>query len=131
MNEKVEIIKKALDDKKATNIEVLDVSQQTSLGDYFIVASCQSTVQVRACIDEVEEKLKIKFPEGDYDTLGGFIIIRLGYLPKESDEKGKNDKEDVVEYENFRFTVLNVEERRISKVKVEILPQPEPEETEE
>lgn len=82
-------------------------------------------------IDEVEEKLKIKFPEGDYDTLGGFIISRLGYLPKESDEKNKDDKEDVVEYENFRFTVLNVEERRIGKVKVEILPQPEPEETEE
>ncbi len=54
---KVEIIKKALEDKKAVNIEILDVSKQTSLGDYFIVASCQSTVQVRACVDEVEEKL--------------------------------------------------------------------------
>ena len=57
VNEKVEIIKKALDDKKATNIEVLDVKEQTSLGDYFIVASCQSNVQVRACVDEVEEKM--------------------------------------------------------------------------
>ena len=82
-------------------------------------------------IDEVEEKLNIKFPEGDYDTLGGFIISRLGYLPKESDEKDEDDKQDVVEYENIRFTVLNVEERRIGKVKVEILPKPEPEETEE
>lgn len=58
MNAKVEIIEKALDDKKASNIEVLDVSKQTSLGDYFIVASCQSTVQVRACADEVEEKME-------------------------------------------------------------------------
>lgn len=82
-------------------------------------------------IDEVEEKLNIKFPEGDYDTLGGFIISRLGYLPKESDEKDEDDKQDVVEYENIRFTVLNVEERRIGKVKVEILPKSEPEETEE
>ena len=82
-------------------------------------------------IDEVEEKLNIKFPEGDYDTLGGFIISRLGYLPKESDEKNEDDKQDVVEYENIRFTVLNVEERRIGKVKVEILPKSEPEETEE
>ena len=46
---KVEIIQKALEDKKATNIEVLDVAEQTSLADYFVVASCQSTVQVRAC----------------------------------------------------------------------------------
>ncbi len=54
---KVDIIKKALDDKKATNIEVLYVAEQTSLADYFVVASCQSNVQVRACIDEVEEKM--------------------------------------------------------------------------
>lgn len=39
---KVEIIQKALEDKKATNIEVLDVAEQTSLADYFVVASCQS-----------------------------------------------------------------------------------------
>lgn len=58
MNKKTEIIKTALEDKKATNIEVLDVSQQTSLGDYFIIASCQSGVQVRACVDEVEEKME-------------------------------------------------------------------------
>lgn len=58
MNEKVAIITKALDDKKASNIEVLDVAEQTSLAEYFIVASCQSTVQVRACIDEVEEKME-------------------------------------------------------------------------
>ena len=29
---------------------------------------------------------------------------------------------NVVEYENLRFTVLNVEDRRIGKVKIEILP---------
>ncbi len=57
-NKKVKIITKALDDKKAGNIEVLDVSGQTSLGDYFIISSCQSTVQVRACVDEVEEKME-------------------------------------------------------------------------
>ena len=54
---KIEIIKNALENKKATNIEVLDVAEQTSLAEYFVVASCQSTVQVRACIDEVEEKM--------------------------------------------------------------------------
>ena len=58
MNQKTEIIKKALEDKKATNIEILDVAEQTSLGDYFIIASCQSAVQVRACVDEVEEKME-------------------------------------------------------------------------
>jgi ribosome-associated protein len=58
ITEKVEIIKNALDDKKATNIEAINVAEQTSLAEYFVVASCQSTVQVRACVDEVEEKME-------------------------------------------------------------------------
>jgi ribosome-associated protein len=58
VKEKVEIIKNALEDKKASNIEILDVAERTSLAEYFVVASCQSTVQVRACVDEVEEKLE-------------------------------------------------------------------------
>lgn len=57
IKEKLEIIENALEDKKASAIEIIDVSEQTSLGDYFVIASCQSTVQVRACADEVEEKL--------------------------------------------------------------------------
>ena len=58
VKEKTEIIEKALDDKKAGNIEVIDVAEQTSLAEYFVIASCQSTVQVRACVDEVEEKME-------------------------------------------------------------------------
>ena len=34
---KVEIIQKALEDKKATNIEVLDVAEQTSLADLSLI----------------------------------------------------------------------------------------------
>lgn len=69
-------------------------------------------------IEEVEEQLGIKFPEGDYDTLGGFIISLLGFLPSDGEM-------NTVQYENIEFTVLNVEERRIGKVNVHILPKPE------
>lgn len=68
--EKANIAVKALDDKKASNIELLDVSKQTSLGDYFVIASCQSSVQVRACADEVEEQL---------DKEGVGVLHREGY----------------------------------------------------
>lgn len=71
-------------------------------------------------LEEVGEQLGIQFPEDDYDTLGGFIISQLGFLPQDGDM-------NAVEFENIRFTVLNVEERRIGKVKVEILPKPETE----
>ncbi len=81
MNTKVEIVKKALEDKKATNIEILDVAEQTSLGDYFVIASCQSAVQVRACVDEVEEKMEeagftVNHKEGYRG--GGWILMDYG-----------------------------------------------------
>lgn len=58
--ERIETIVKALDDKKARDIDVLDISEITSLGDYFIICTCGSGVQVRACVDEVEEKMEEK-----------------------------------------------------------------------
>ena len=81
INKKLEIIKNALEDKKASNIEILDVAKQTSLSDYFVIASCQSTVQVRACIDEVEEKMleageEVRHNEG-YRS-GSWILMDYG-----------------------------------------------------
>lgn len=73
------------------------------------------TIDGTTDIEEVGDLIGITFPEGDYDTLGGYIISRLGFLP--SDEEMNS-----LEFENFRFTVLGVEDRRIGKVKVEILP---------
>lgn len=72
-------------------------------------------------IEEVEEHIGKTLPEGDYDTIGGYIISVLGFLP----EDGQMNE---VQFENVKFTVLNVEERRIGKVKVEILPVEEKEE---
>ena len=76
-------------------------------------------------IEEVEECTGKTFPEGDYDTIGGYIISVLGFLPQDGEM-------NEVQFQNVKFTVLNVEERRIGKVKVEILPEDEKEdETEE
>lgn len=56
--ERVQKIAQALYDKKASNIVALDISEITSLGDYFIICSCSSSTQLRACTDEVDEKMK-------------------------------------------------------------------------
>ncbi|HAX83109.1 MAG TPA: HlyC/CorC family transporter [Ruminococcaceae bacterium] len=75
-------------------------------------------------IDELDEIIGKDLPEGDYDTIAGYIISRLGYLPKQGEHSE-------VMFENIRFTVLEVENRRIEKVKVEILPLPEKEDDED
>ena len=73
------------------------------------------TIEGVTDIDELEEETGIKLPEGDYDTVAGFVISELGFLPKDGDL-------NEVTFENIRFTVLSVENRRIEKIKIEILP---------
>lgn len=47
----------ALEDKKAENIKVIDISQISVLADYFIIASGNNVSQIQALSDAVEEKL--------------------------------------------------------------------------
>lgn len=55
--ERVIRVAQALYDKKAMGIEVLDISEITSIGNYFVICTCTSSTQVKACADEVEEKM--------------------------------------------------------------------------
>ena len=48
---------KALDEKKATDITVIDISGVSVVADYFIVASAENQKQAAALCDNVEEKL--------------------------------------------------------------------------
>ncbi len=52
---------RALSAKKGEDIVILDVSEQTVVCSYFVIASGKSTTQVRALGDNVEEELKKKF----------------------------------------------------------------------
>ncbi len=47
----------ALEDKKARDLKILDISDVSVLADYFIIASGSNRNQVQAMVDEVEEKL--------------------------------------------------------------------------
>ena len=47
----------ALEDKKAEDISIIDISEVSVLPDYFIIASGNNKSQVQAMIDNVEEKL--------------------------------------------------------------------------
>ncbi len=47
----------AAEDKKARDIEVLDVKNLTVIADYFVICSGGSTLQVRAIADNIVEKM--------------------------------------------------------------------------
>ena len=77
------------------------------------------TVDGTIDIEEIEELIGKKLPEGDFETLAGFIMDELQCIPKDG------EMNEVV-FENVKFTVLNVEDRRIGKIKVEITPEVKP-----
>ncbi len=56
--EKAFKIAKFLDDKKALDIKILELKDLTVITDYFIISSAESTTQVKALTEYVEEQMK-------------------------------------------------------------------------
>ena len=72
---------KALDDKKAEDIKVIDISEISVLADYFIIANGTNDSQVRALVENVEEELskagyEAKQREGY--GLGSWVLLDFG-----------------------------------------------------
>ena len=61
-------------------------------------------------ISDVEKALDIEIPEGDYDTISGYLINELGRIPSEKEHPE-------VETEDAIYKVTEVEDRRIIKIK--------------
>ncbi len=55
--EMADIAVKALEEKKAIDIKVIDISHISTLADYFIIASGSNRSQVQAMADAVDEAL--------------------------------------------------------------------------
>lgn len=75
------------------------------------------TVDGSTAIDEVSELIGLELPEGDYDTIAGYLMERLGRIPQPNEHP-------VVTFENVTFTVDEVEDRRISQILIEKTPPP-------
>ena len=107
MEKKLETAVKALDSKKAVNIEVKKVSEVTVIADYFVIAGGTSNTHVRALADEVEFKMKEagyepRKPEGistGWILLDYYDIIVHVFLPEDREhynlEKLWVDAEDI------------------------------------
>lgn len=71
----------ALEDKKAEDIRIIDISKVSVLADYFIIASGNNRSQIQALSDSVEESLAragvpAKQIEG-YDT-ANWVLLDFG-----------------------------------------------------
>ena len=70
-------------------------------------------------LDDLDEELGIDLQSDSSETIGGFIIDMLGEIPDE------NDVGRIIEFENYRFKIMSIGERRIERVKIYILDEEE------
>ena len=70
MDERVSIIANACNDKKGFDIRILNLKKLTTIADYFVIISGNSTTQVKAIADGVEEKM---------EEAGFYLLGKEGY----------------------------------------------------
>ena len=66
-------------------------------------------INARMEIDHINEIMKLGLPKGDYETLGGFVLERLGRVPLSG---------EVFRYNKILFEVLKSNERSVLEVLV-------------
>ena len=61
-------------------------------------------------VRELESQYSIELPEdSSYETVGGFILNQLGFIPRGGES---------FEADGYRFTVMDMDHRRVSRVKI-------------
>ncbi len=61
-------------------------------------------------VDDVNDDLKIHLPEEeDFDTIGGYVMFKLGHMPKEG---------EIISDKEFVIKILKVTDRRVEKIEL-------------
>ena len=92
--------------------EIVDEYEQTPPKTIRHVGGQSFEVEARVRVGDLNSELALDLPEGeDYETLGGFVLARLGCIPK----TGESFQQD-----NLRITVLEADERHIARVRIDL-----------
>lgn len=87
--------------------------QEVSQGVFMLDASIP--------LEDASERLGIQLPEGEYDTLSGFLMNEFGHIPEVGEK---------LEFGGFEFTVETADPRGIERVRAQKkTPQPSDDET--
>lgn len=75
------------------------------------VSAMVNEVDARVHIDDLVEEFQYDLPMNrDYDTIGGFVFSHLGRIPK---------PDETFSWRDLRFTVLEADQRRLLKLRIE------------
>ena len=90
----LEAIVKALDSKRAEDIQVIGVKNLTILGDYFVIANGTSTTHTKTLADEVE-----------------YQMTKLGIEPLHREGRGNGSNWIVLDYNDIIIHIFSEEDR--------------------
>jgi CBS domain containing-hemolysin-like protein len=68
-----------------------------------------TVISAHMLIEDVNDHFQINIEDEDNDTIGGFIFSQLQKIPK---------KGAYVEFQNYRFVVMEMDRRSITRIKV-------------
>ena len=77
-----------------------------SNGEYIIKAQTD--------IEDFNERLGSDFPDQEFDTIGGLLVNKFGHMP---------ERDETIKMGDFKFTVLNADQRRVHLLRVKPLVQ--------
>jgi magnesium and cobalt transporter len=63
----------------------------------------------QAAISDLSEHLGVDLPEGDYDTLGGFLTNQVGRVPQVNEE---------ITWEDLLFSITAADDRKVERVEI-------------
>lgn len=99
-----EIVGDIADEWDEPNLGVTEISQDSYL------------VQVNLGVHEVNERLQIEVPKGDYETLAGFLLQQFNRIPTPGDE---------LYFANFKVKVHRANEKAIETVIITVHREPD------
>lgn len=106
-----ELVGEIADEHDIAENPAIDVVPPNLLAPELMGQDSEPTIMVDGVLreDELAEQTGFRMPPGPYETLAGFLMSRLGHIPKASETLIEND---------WEFTVVEMERHRVEHVRV-------------
>jgi putative hemolysin len=75
--------------------------------DYEVINEYTFQIDGSMRIEEANEEMGLELPEGDYETVAGFVLDLLGYIPKQNEQ---------VRYQDLKMVITEMRGLRIEKI---------------
>lgn len=113
------VIARILDEKLGKNITILNIANVSSLADYFVIVTGDSTVQVKALMNDVKEKVKEYFSRPplrfENDSKNRWNLLDYGDVVVHILHKDERETYAIEKFWNHAFRISEDEWRKISQ----------------